>query len=257
MKYDLDIWDTVQTHSWKWQSGRVDVVGVIVHATRSGYPGRPASLEYQSAVNWFKSPFNAVLDSVGNKWYGGMSNYIIGGGQVCRAVPEDLVPRFSAGIHDFRAISIEMGQGTNSDPYYDRDIELLQEAIYDLSMRYGFKTDRIPFVDANNSGWPGIVGHEDTAQGKGQGKSDPGPLLWQALGELDMSPEEVEKIARRVFDEATPLYFLDLMKKYFTEVAVGDFSDAPDPDVIASITAEVAKRMPPLPPGTEFKGKVI
>lgn len=34
-------------------------------------------------------------------------------------------------------------------------------------------------MDEANTGWPGEVGHEDTAQGRRQGKTDPGPRFWE------------------------------------------------------------------------------
>jgi hypothetical protein len=124
-----------------------------------------------------------------------MSNYIVGGGKICLSVPEEYVPRFSAGIHDFRAISVEVGQGTNDDAYDPRDIDLVHELVSELSSKYKFTTNRIAYVDGNNYGWPGLVGHEDTAQGRGQGKSDPGHLFWEAyLGADDVTPEQAKKI---------------------------------------------------------------
>lgn len=60
---------------------------------------------------------------------------------------------------------------------------------------------------------------------------------WFTKQEDDMTPAEAEAIARRVFDEATPTYFVDLMKKYWCDVPVGDFSSMPDPDVVAAIAA--------------------
>ena len=180
LRIDDDLWPAIRQHTWKWQTGRVDTIGAIIHATRSGIPGRTAALEYTSACNWFLSPNNVVRDQAGNPWFGGMSTYIIGGGRRALCVPPEYVPRFSAGIHDFRAISIELGQGTNDDPYDERDIEMVMETLD----YHGLPTNRIPFVDGNNIGWPGMVGHEDTAQGRGQGKSDPGPLFWTAWSDL-------------------------------------------------------------------------
>jgi hypothetical protein len=112
---------------------------------------------------------------------------------VCRALPEELVPRFSAGVHDFRAISVEVGQATRTTPFDPRDIALCRELAAELTGRYGFRLGRIPFVDANNGGWPGEVGHEDTAQGRAAGKSDPGPLFWEAYLEEDTMDRELEE----------------------------------------------------------------
>lgn len=196
MKIDDDIWPQVQNHRWKWQLGRVDTVGILWHATRSGIAGRTAEQEYSSTLNWFRSPNNVVRDSAGNPWYGGMSHYVIGGGKVAIAVPESCVPRFSAGIHDFRAISVEVAQATKDTPFDPRDIELCHELAQELSAKHGFPLGRIPFVDANNNGWPGEAGHEDTAQGRQSGKSDPSDLFWQAYEEAEMTPEQLLRIER-------------------------------------------------------------
>ncbi len=193
MRIDDDIWPDVQPHPWRWQSGRVDVSGIIWHATRSGLDGRTAAQEYGSALNWFRSANNVIRDAAGNPWYGAMAHYVIGGGRICRALPEELVPRFSAGIHDFRAISVEVGQATRSTPFDPADIALCRELAAELASRYGFPRRRIPFVDANNIGWPGEAGHEDTAQGRSAGKSDPGPLFWAEYLEEDTMDREFEE----------------------------------------------------------------
>ncbi len=200
MRIDDDIWPVIRPHQWKWQTGRVDVSGIIWHATRSGIPGRTAEDEYASALNWFRSPHNLVRDGSGDAWYGAMAHYVIGGGRVCRALPEELVPRFSAGVHDFRAVSVEVAQATNGDDYDAGDVELCRALAAELSARYGFPLGRIPFVDAHNNGWPGEVGHEDTAQGRRQGKSDPGARFWSAYTEEDeMSRELEEMLLLRLF----------------------------------------------------------
>ncbi|MCS7294197.1 MAG: N-acetylmuramoyl-L-alanine amidase [Dehalococcoidia bacterium] len=178
MRIDEDLWPQVRLHAWKWQMSRRSVSGIIWHATRSGIPGRTAAEEYQSAKWWFASPNNCVLLENGTA-YGGIANYLIGGGRILRAVPEDLVPTYSAGVHDFVAISIEVAQATAGDPFDPRDIALCHELADELARRYGFPRRRIPFVDAANTGWPGEVGHEDTAQGRRQGKTDPGPRFWE------------------------------------------------------------------------------
>ncbi|MGH2608490.1 MAG: peptidoglycan recognition protein family protein, partial [Tepidiformaceae bacterium] len=133
MQIDDDLWPAVRGHAWKWQGGRVEVAGIIWHATRSGIAGRTAAQEYGSALNWFRSPNNVVRDTAGDPWYGAMAHYVIGGGRVCRALPEELVPRFSAGVHDFRAISVEVGQATRDTAFDPRDIALCRELAAELS----------------------------------------------------------------------------------------------------------------------------
>jgi hypothetical protein len=96
-------------------------------------------------------------------------------------------------VHDFRAISVEVGQATRDTPFDGEDIALCRELAAELAARYGFPLGRIPFVDPQNSGWPGEVGHEDTAQGRSAGKSDPGPLFWAAYHEEDTMDREFEE----------------------------------------------------------------
>ncbi len=200
MRIDDDIWPVVRGHAWKWGAGRVRVAGIIWHATRSGIPGRTAAQEYASALNWFRSPNNVVRTAAGDPWYGAMAHYVVGGGRLCRALPEELLPRFSAGAHDFHAISVEVAQATNATPYDPRDIALCRELAAELSERHGFPLGRVPFVDGNNRGWPGEVGHEDTAQGRASGKSDPGPLFWATYLEEDtMNREFEEALLLRLF----------------------------------------------------------
>lgn len=48
-----------------------------------------------------------------------------------------------------------------------------------------------------------------------------------------------ERVARRVFDETAGAYYLALTRKYWLDVVDGDFSAAPDADVVAAIRAAV------------------
>lgn len=116
-------WPQIRPQSWKWRTDRRGIFGIIWHATRSGIPGRTAAQEYQSAKWWFASPANRLAPQHGQP-YAGIANYLIGGGRILRAVPEDLVPTHSAGMHDFAAISIEVAQATADEPFDPRDIAL-------------------------------------------------------------------------------------------------------------------------------------
>ncbi|MBA2708329.1 MAG: N-acetylmuramoyl-L-alanine amidase [Gemmatimonadaceae bacterium] len=253
MTPDIDLWPEIQPHWWKWtrRSGHpANVIqGIIWHATRSGLAygsltapyGAPWTVgwELTATLNWFRSRNNG---NEGNA-IAGMSNYVIGDGKLVRCMADEMVPRYSAGVHDFHGISVEVCQPLNNEPYDPRDIALCRELAAELSGQYGFPLGRVPFVDGYNTGWPGEVGHEDTAQGRAQGKSDPGALFWLAYQEeTDMTPAEAEAIARKVFDEATPVYFRDLMKKYFVADLPDGFTDPADPDVLDAIrTAVVAE----------------
>lgn len=58
---------------------------------------------------------------------------------------------------------------------------------------------------------------------------------WFTAQEDDMTPEQVKEIAGTIFDENFSPYFIRAMKQYFTDTGVGDFSNAPDPDVIEAL----------------------
>lgn len=198
--YDDDIWPQVQKHPWKWMK-RQSIEGIIIHCTRSGIAGRTPLQEYNSTKNWFLSPNNRVEN--GGAPYAGMSNVCFGGGKKLLAVPDEFAPRFSAGVHDWKALSVELGQANLGDPFDPRDIANLRLYVEEKSKLYGFTTDRILFVDGLNDDWPGLVGHEDTAQGRGQGKSDPGALFWEVWDtkENEVTREEYVELATAVFGE--------------------------------------------------------
>ena len=246
MKIDIDLWKEVQPHWWKWtrrqQPAFNTIDGIIWHATRSGLAygsltapyGAPWTVgwELTATLNWFRSVHN------GNQGNGvaGMSNYLIGDGKVVRVMPDEFVPRYSAGAHDFRGLSIEVCQPRNDEPYDPRDIALCHEVAEELSTTHGFALGRIPYVDFANTGWPGEVGHEDTAQGRAQGKSDPGPLFWQAYEEDDdMTPEQVEKIVNERLDAVLPTYYRTLTRAYWDRNVDGAYTDPPAPEVVAGI----------------------
>lgn len=196
MNIDDDIWPNVEANPWKYRTGRVGIRGIIWHATRSGQAQFSPETEYGATLNWFKSPNNRIEHPQGA--YSGMSNYVIGGGRICQAVPDDLVPAFSAGVHDYHALSVEMAQPLSDIPYDPRDIALARQFAQEKSTEYGFSLGRLTYVDGLNSQWPGEVGHEDTKQGRRSGKSDPGQLFWGAYlsGGDDMSAEGEKEIIR-------------------------------------------------------------
>ena len=186
IRIDDNIWPIVQQHAWKWQRRGEPITGIIWHCTRSGQANFSPLTEYGATLNWFRSPNNVVRDQNGNPFYAGMSNYVVGGGRLCLSVPEDLAPRYSAGIHDFSSISVEVAQPLNGMPFDPRDIAICRALADDLASRFPIPRGRLLFARGTVEG---EVGHEDTAQGRGQGKSDPGELFWQSYMEEDMAAD--------------------------------------------------------------------
>ena len=74
----------------------------------------------------------------------------------------------------------------------------------------------------------GAVDYNETVEDFGQ---------WMPPKGEDMTPQEVEAIVRRVFDEEFPGYYRSMTKKYWVDGMEGDYSDRPDPDVAGAIFA--------------------
>mgnify|MGYP001619625841 FL=1 len=176
VRLDDDIWDAVKLHPWKARpryNGPITLVEL--HATRSGIVGRTPADEYSATINWFKSP-NNINEALTRPW-ASMSSYIIGGGKVCRVMPDHYWPSFSLGHADPFAISIEIGQNLETTPFDPRDLELTAELCAEISRGHSIPVRVLPFLSADNHEAPGYVRHDRSANGTYYGKSDPGRLF--------------------------------------------------------------------------------
>lgn len=176
MIVDDDIFAAIQLHPWKCKrrAGR-PITLVELHATRGGIAGRTALEEYSATINWFKSP-NNINEALTRPW-ASMSSYIVGGGKVCRVMPDDWWPSFSLGHADPNAISIEIGQTLANAPFDPRDIDNAARICAEASLAYGIPVRVLPFLSVDNHEAPGYVRHDRSANGGYYGKSDPGPLF--------------------------------------------------------------------------------
>jgi len=99
-----------------------------------------------------------------------------------------------AGYLNPRSLGAECCQPTIDTPF-----TILQITALARDVRHWCDTYGIPKVRVFDEKQAGIIGHEDTAQGKGCGKTDPGPLFpWSkflALLEDDMTEEEKKRLA--------------------------------------------------------------
>ena len=199
MKIDDDIWPAVSLHPWKARP-RYDgpITLVELHATRGGIMGRTAANEYSATINWFKSPNN--INEAQTRPWASMSSYIIGGGKVCRVMPDEWWPSYSLGHADPFAISIEIGQTLATTPFDPRDIALAAQLCAELSQEHGIPVRVLPFLSADNHEAPGYVRHDRSANGQYYGKSDPGPhfndrafeeMVRGFMQEDDVTKEEV------------------------------------------------------------------
>lgn len=175
MKFDEDIWAEVRPHKWKYRRRTVKPRLIELHATRSGIAGRTALQDYGSTKNWSITPNNFNAEP-GDDW-ASMESYIIGGGKVCRVLPEEYYAHYSLGHADHLAFSIEIGQNKETTKFKDRDLELAAQLCAELSDKYDIPVRVLSWLSADNHEAPGYVRHDRSANGKRWDKTDPGKLF--------------------------------------------------------------------------------
>ncbi len=188
------IWHDVRGHEWKFTRRTRPIVGIIWHATRGnqGYTGKK---ELSAFVNWAISPNNRNTRS--GSPAAGISNYGIGPGEIVEVIPDEYEARFSSWPSDTIALSVEVAQSNKGQAIEPETIQACVQFAREKSAKYGFPLTRV--FPVNDRTWTGMTGHEDTIQGKAQGKSDPGPEFWVPFlaalkGEEGLTPEELQRI---------------------------------------------------------------
>jgi hypothetical protein len=155
---------------------RSETMGVVIHATR----GKATSLddEYRGSVSWLSTPRSEVS-----------AHFCVGPTEVTRLVhDEDLA--WHAQENNHTHLGIEICQPETQPDYTDFQYRATAEIVRGWARRYGFPTKRVL-----SQTQPGIIGHEDSEQGKRNGKSDPGPRFsWDRFLALvnDAPPEPPE-----------------------------------------------------------------
>lgn len=185
----------------------------IMHATRGAKNGN----QFLGTINWFTSANN------GGEGWGPSADMVIGGigphdGEV--ALFTDLGrgqygehPRWSAGRGsagtfpaDEHGFSVEVAQSAALEDYTDAQVARVAEVMAACNRRWGIPLRRIDHLEqipgkAIPRGW---VGHEDTANGRFTGKSDPGPKFpWSRcfaaaealLAPVTLTPQQAEMVA--------------------------------------------------------------
>lgn len=152
----------------------------IIHATRGAANGN----QFLGTINWFTSANNGGAD------WGPSADMVIGGvgphdGEVAlfTDLSRDEHPRWSAGRGaagtfpaDEYGFSVEVAQSAALEDYTDLQVQRVAEVMAACNRRWGIPLRRIDHLEqipgkAIPRGW---VGHEDTANGRFTGKSDPG-----------------------------------------------------------------------------------
>lgn len=135
---------------------------VLIHCTRSGTPMNPT--EFIGTLNYMSRP-----GTTSSHWV------VSRDGEKARVV-NDNKQAWHAGTDNDNAWGIEIEQAAEQDGF--TDVQLA--AVVDICK--GYRDDfNVPPRHATNSTEGGFIGHQETAQGKSFGKSDPGrhfPWQW-------------------------------------------------------------------------------
>lgn len=184
------IWAQVKPHTWKYRPRTATITGILWHSTRGGqwYDG---NTELGAFINWERSPDNKARQNLFPD-YGGMASYGIGPNRIVEVMPDGYIPAWSSHPSDEHVISVEIAQSNLGQTIEPETIATCVVFAKEMSQRYGFPLTRV--YPVNDWTWSGMAGHEDTVQGKAQGKSDPGAAFWEpfmaALEGDAMTPEE-------------------------------------------------------------------
>lgn len=131
---------------------------VLIHATRSGTSQNPS--EYIGTRNFMRRPGTTS------------SQLVIGRepSQTARVVPDEQQAWHAQEDND-NTWGIELCQGIEADGFTDAQMAQL------VAAGKHYMTLGVPTVHATSSTQPGFIGHQETAQGRRNGKSDPGRLF--------------------------------------------------------------------------------
>jgi N-acetyl-anhydromuramyl-L-alanine amidase AmpD len=149
------------------------IIGIIVHATRSGIPG--FKKDYEATINTFWSQAAQVS----------AHQVVREDGQRCIVVADEDTAWHAGGLNP-STLGVEVCQPTMDTPFTDAQVRSTAElcdlwcTVHNIPRTRDF-----------------IKGHEETSQGIAAGKTDPGPAWpwdeFMSLLEGDMTDEEARK----------------------------------------------------------------
>ncbi len=167
---------------WLRKQRTGDIKYIIIHSTRGPTTNE---LQYRATINWFSNPTNK--SGRAPFYWGSSADYVVGHtGLVAKANVNLRTSRanwsagwggeISAYPADRYGISIELAQATVNTPFTARQMAALIDLCRKLGVQFTIPPRRIRTLTQNEPTIPrGYVGHEDTANGKKTGKTDPGP----------------------------------------------------------------------------------
>ena len=195
---------------------------VVIHSTRSTVASKTDAQELQSTINWFMS----VNSQASSHW-------VVSELERVRMV-EDKYPAWHAVEHSWEAYGIEITQPTIDRPYKEGHYQNLV-AVCVPYVQAGIPVIHLPILEYGDSR-RGFVGHDETQQGRRDGKSDPGPQFdWAKFIGMLTTTTEVEM---PLSDADYPQFHAMLVTLLnSTDPKYGNAAYAP---IIAALRAKVA-----------------
>ena len=144
---------------------------LLIHSSRGGNPTLTAEEELTSTLGWFKSSLGRPSSQRAS------ANDVIAANGDRYEVVHPNHAAWGATYLNQRAVQIELVQQTIDTPFTDAQYETLIPRLKQLCDDYG-----IPFIHVMFEDSRGVMGHDETVQGRGWGKSDPGPMFeWEKV----------------------------------------------------------------------------
>jgi hypothetical protein len=167
---------------------------VMIHSTRSGRSDFTHAQELEATLRWFSN-----RDSQAS------AHWVVSPEEAVRVVADEN-RAWTAGQHNGYAHQIELTQPLTTTPYENGHYRLLSAVVEP----YILEGVPILFVGDYTNGKKGFTGHEDSAHGRLNGKSDPGDLFdWARfiamLREEDEMPDPQARAAIEVLIESANL----------------------------------------------------
>ncbi len=184
-----------------YTANRPTTRGCIIHATRSGLDIGLES-EYTLTVSYMLTPGS------------NSSHFVVGPSQVARLV-HDQDASWHALENNFTHLGLEVAQPKPATPFTDFQYQATADIVKKWAKAYG-----IPLTRVFSQAQLGIIGHEDTEQGKRDGKSDPGPQWdWDKfMGLLTGQPQAEWPVGEgmRNYLKAHPEYGVPRMASWYS-----------------------------------------
>ena len=156
------------------------IAGVMLHSTRSGVADGD---DGPRTEGWWSNPRNIVQDDPPWGSYADALVFEDGTQVICTGEDNEYAAwtagyggagTWAAGHYYYQ---IEIAQGQTVEPFTPAAIDSLAQLVADKARKFSFPIVRIPFLAQTGVPPRGICTHEDSANGRKTGKTDPGPMF--------------------------------------------------------------------------------